>query len=156
MATYNLCHLANAYQTHKIYDDVIINDLGTVRYRLAPNDDITDSTLNSMDEFIRTNNEIYYFTSDLDACDRDYAILLWVFSGFINRRGEPLFLSFLKDRTTDKFMGHFVGTIDSLSESQVQYSRAPSIAQENANNFKSEFESCEAVACHGTGYYLYQ
>lgn len=139
MATHNLNYKVNAHRTYKIYDDIIIDDLETVRYRLMPNRTLPDSTLEDVTAFIKSNTEIFYFTINLLPCDRDYAILVWAFTGLLDSNNNPLFISFLKDRVRDIFVGHYVGTIEFLAESQSRYTSTPTLLNQNVSAFKQSF-----------------
>lgn len=139
MAVHNLCHMANSYKPYHIYDDVIIDDLDTVKYRLNPNHPITDDTIDAIANFVKENTEIYYFTGNLEPSNRNDALLMWAFTGMINHKGEPLFLSLLGNRQST-FVGHYVGTIDGLANIQSKYAMSTVAMMSSINRFKQQFQ----------------
>ena len=128
---------------YKIRENIIIDAPDEVVNRLKYHSGIRNIDINSIKNFIiKEKNTLFFFNNKMkrtEENDND-TLYLWMDSGITDKKGKPLFISLLKLNWDSEFVGHFIGTSQSLKQTICNYNQKhKTIINTNAQTFDRKY-----------------
>lgn len=108
--------------TFRIDNNILIDDVELVLECLSEHMDRTLTDIEIIGKFVNDEKATkFYLDGKMNSRmeSTSDSVYLWIDSGFLDKRGNPLFISLLKQGS--EYIGHYVGTIHSLSQYIINY-----------------------------------